>query len=567
MLGTETPDESFQRQFELSSALKPGAVDSIASPINVAAPNTLKTEQDIEAKLRTHSFQLAGKFDRRFRTQVRDRSKRPLVVRPVISRYKLHVMSGFHHATREAFQVRLRAASGRITATDKGNTEIFFHATRLSKMKDTSSRLQTKQAPLYTPHVRQNSCKPMLGETLNAPQSLRSASPAVRTLPRHLLYSIFARIGGSGLDTDAFETLRASYRGGFLGKAIAYDNRQKEIPASLIRSLRWHPVRLISFLDRPYYYGAKKKYLDWIASRHLATGRYDLFHSWSGDCLRSLKVTKRRGIPSVVEIPTWHRDGGKEKVRRPKIAAPTENISSFQRWKNRLLLQRKRFIEEYKLADLLLVLSQKAANTFRVRGFPEEKLFYLPRGVDVERFRPGKRPRKFRAVFAGALIRRKGIQHVLEAWHRLNLSDAELWLVGFVHEEAKPYLKEFWRDNIRVVGFVRDPENYLSASTVHVFPSQWEGSAKVTYEAAACALPQITTREAGDVVRNGIEGIIVKPGDVNAVATALEHLYGHPEIVEQMGTAARRRVVEIFTWDHFRARLLDAYETAMRMVR
>src|SRR5438094_4332154 len=565
MLGTETPDESFQRQFELSSALKPGAVDSIASPINVAAPNTLKTEQDIEAKLRTHSFQLAGKFDRRFRTQVRDRSKRPLVVRPVISRYKLHVMSGFHHATREAFQVRLRAASGRITATDKGNTEIFFHATRLSKMKDTSSRLQTKQAPLYTPHVRQNSCKPMLGETLNAPQSLRSASPAVRTLPRHLLYSIFARTGGSGLDTDAFETLRASYRGGFLGKAIAYDNRQKEIPASLIHSLRWHPVRLISFLDRPYYYGAKKKYLDWITSRHLATGRYDLFHSWSGDCLRTLQVARRNHIPSVLEIPTWHRDGGKEKIVHAKGAVLPGETAAFPKWRARLLLNRKRFIKEYESADLLLVLSEKAAKTFRVRGFPDEKLFYLPRGVDIERFKPGKRPDKFRAVFAGALIKRKGIQHLLEAWQRLNLKDAELWLIGFVHEEAKPYLKQFWRDNIRVVGFVPYPENYLSQGTVHVFPSQWEGSAKVTYEAAACALPQITTREAGDVVRDGIEGIIVKPADISAIAGALEHLYQHPEIVQEMGAAARRRVVENFTWDHFRTRLLDAYETAMRM--
>ncbi|PYI97931.1 MAG: hypothetical protein DMF00_13160 [Verrucomicrobia bacterium] len=407
----------------------------------------------------------------------------------------------------------------------------------------------------------------MPGETLNVPPPTRSTSPAARTLPRRLLYSIFARIGGSGLDTDAFETLRASYRGGFLGKAIAYDNRQREIPASLIHSLRWHPVRLISFFDRPYYYGAKKKYLDWITSRHLATGDYDLFHSWSGDCLRSLQVAKRRHIPSIVEIPTWHRDGGKEKVGRSKPAAPTANTSSFQRWKNRLLLQRRRFIQEYDLADLLLVLSEKAAHTFRVRGFPEEKLYYLPRGVDVERFRPGKRPKKFRAVFAGALIRRKGIQHVLKAWHRLNLADAELWLVGFVHEEAKPYLKQFWRDNIRVVGFVRDPETYLNQGTVHIFPSQWEGSAKVTYEAAACALPQITTREAGDVVRDGVEGIIVKPGDVNAIAGALEHMYRHPEIVEQMGAAARRRVVENFTWDHFRTRLLDAYETAMRMVR
>jgi glycosyltransferase involved in cell wall biosynthesis len=406
----------------------------------------------------------------------------------------------------------------------------------------------------------------MPGETLNAPPSARSASPAARLLPRNLLYSIFARIGGSGLDTDAFETLRASYRGGFLGRAIAYDNRQNEIPASLIHSLRWHPVRLISFFDRPYYYGAKKKYLDWIASRHLATGRYDLFHSWSGDCLRSLQMAKQCRIPSIVEIPTWHRDGGKAKVARQEVPESTSNVRGFPRWKAGLLLERKRFEKEYKLADLLLVLSETAADTFRARGFPEEKLFYLPRGVDVERFKPGHRPAKFRAVFSGALIKRKGIHHLLEAWSRLNLTEAELWLVGTVHDEAKPYLKQFWRDNIRLVGFVRDPENYLSQSAVHVFPSQWEGSAKVTYEAAACALPQITTREAGDVVRDGVEGIIVRPGDVEAIAAALEHLHHHPEVVERMGSAARQRVVDNFTWDHFRARLLDAYEVAMQKV-
>ena len=81
--------------------------------------------------------------------------------------------------------------------------------------------------------------------------------------------------------------------------------------------------------------------------------------------------------------------------------------------------------------------------------------------MHVERFKPGTRPEKFRAVFAGALIKRKGIEHVLEAWHRLNLSNAELWLVGFVHDEAKPFLKEFWRDNIRVVGFVRQTRRII----------------------------------------------------------------------------------------------------------
>ncbi|MDP9003750.1 MAG: glycosyltransferase [Verrucomicrobiota bacterium] len=386
-------------------------------------------------------------------------------------------------------------------------------------------------------------------------------------LPQNLLYSIFARIGGSGLDTDAFETLRASYRGGFLGQAIAYDNRQTEIPARLIYSLRWHPVRLISFLDRPYYYGAKKKYLDWIASRQLATGRYDLFHSWSGDCLQSLRVARKLGIPSLVEIPTWHRDRGKVIGERPAVAQSAPGLSRQERWKEGLLQTRERFLEEYELADLLIVLSEKAADTFRVQGFPEEKLFYLPRGVDIERFKLGVRPPIFRAVFSGALIERKGIHHLLEAWHRLDLKDAELWLIGSVHDEAKPHLKKYWRDNIKIVGFVRDVENYLNQGTVHIFPSQCEGSAKVVYEAAACGLPHITTREAGDVVNDGVEGILVRPGDVGELATAILELYRHPEMVERMSVAARKRVVENFTWDHFRTRLLGAYELAMRMKR
>jgi glycosyltransferase involved in cell wall biosynthesis len=404
----------------------------------------------------------------------------------------------------------------------------------------------------------------MSGETLNhaAPPRL---VPGSLQLPRSLLYSIFARIGGWGLDTDAFETLRASHRGGFLGKAIAYDNRQNEIPASKIQSLRWHPVRLLSSLDRPYYYGAKKKYLDWIASRQLATGRYDLFHSWSGDCLESLRVAQRMGIPSIVEIPTWHRDFA-ERIAPHAEPRRSRKRTPIGRWKSDLLLRAARAIEEYDLATLLLVLSERAADTFRESGIANDKLFYLPRGVDVERFKPGTRPPLFRAIFAGALIERKGIHHLLEAWHRLNLKNAELWLLGSVHEEAKPHLKRFWRGNIRTLGFARDVEKHLSQATIHVFPSQLEGSAKVTYEAAACGLPQVVTRESGDVVRDGVEGIIVAPGDVDAIAGAIEHFYRHPDVVSTMGAAARKRVVENFTWDHFRERLLQAYERAMEML-
>jgi glycosyltransferase involved in cell wall biosynthesis len=411
--------------------------------------------------------------------------------------------------------------------------------------------------------IRENNSNSMLGETLNADLSENSVGTP-RVLPKNLLYSIFARIGGHGLDTDSFEALRASYRGRFLGKAVAYDNRQTEIPARFIQSLRWHPVRLISFIGRPYYYGAKKKYIDRIASRHLDTGHYDFFHSWSGDCLETLRAAKKKKIPSLIEIPTWHRGS-----QKPEVSGQKSEVT--KGWKSRLLLERERFLEEYDLATLVVVLSEKAAESFRAANFPEEKLFYLPRGVDVDRFKPRskpdgrKRPPIFRAIFSGALIERKGIHYLLEAWHRLNLRDAELWLLGSIHEEAKPHLKKFGGSNVRVLGFKRDLENYLNQCSIYVFPSRLEGSAKTIYEAAACGLPMITTREAGDVVRDGVEGIIVQPGDVGAIAAAIEHLYRHPEIVASMSAAARQRVVENFTWDHYRTRLLGAYERAIQM--
>jgi glycosyltransferase involved in cell wall biosynthesis len=378
-----------------------------------------------------------------------------------------------------------------------------------------------------------------------------------KDLPRSLLYSIFARIGGHGLDTDSFEALRASYRGGFLGKAVAYDNRQTEIPAKFIKSLRWRPVRLLSsFLDSKQYYGAKKKYLGRVGARELASGRYDFFHSWSGDCLETLRVAKQKRIPSLIEIPTWHRRSQRAEAR-----------STSSSWKSRFELDRQRFLEEYDLATLVVVLSEKAAESFRAENFPPEKLFYLPRGVDIDRFKPaGNRPNKFRAVFSGALIERKGVHHLLEAWHRLKLKDAELLLIGSVHDEMKPYLANFADESVKTLGFVRDHEKYLRDASVYVFPSRLEGSAKTVYEAAACGLPSITTREAGDVVRDGVEGTIVRPGDVDAIAAALEYFYRHSEIAERMGAAARQRVVENFTWEHYRTRLLDAYGTAMQML-
>jgi glycosyltransferase involved in cell wall biosynthesis len=379
-------------------------------------------------------------------------------------------------------------------------------------------------------------------------------------LPKSVLYAISAGIGGIGLDLVAHETLRGIEP--LLGKAIAYRAHAPDINRHKIKTLRFHPVRLLSNLDRKYYYAAKKRAVARVADQFLKTGRFDLFHVWSGCGLHALRVAKTLGVPSLLEIPTWHRQKGKKLPPKTEHEIAMENAPIPERWLNRLLISRQESLEEYELADLLLVESEKAADSFRVLGYPNDKLFSMPQGVDVQRFQPGSPPAFFRAVFVGALIKRKGVHTLIEAWKKLNLPNAELWLAGHPHDEIKPYLVDL-PANVKVLGFTRDVENVFRAGSVHIFPSSLEGSAKTTYEASACALAQITTREAGDVVVDGLNGIVIPPNDVDALASAIQFLYDRPDLVRQYGAAGRERVLEHFTWDHFRKRVLAAYRLAM----
>jgi glycosyltransferase involved in cell wall biosynthesis len=384
-----------------------------------------------------------------------------------------------------------------------------------------------------------------------------------RRQPRSLLYSIAAGIGGSGLDQVAAESLIAAERGQFLGRAIAYQNNQSAVSASHIELLSRNPVRLFSFLDREHYIGAKKHALDRRTARTLPTGHYDLLHTWSGDCVESLRVAERLGIPSVLEIPTWHRNKGKIKKDKTWSEIQRDSAGFPRNLLNRLLVTRQQVMEEYKRATLLLVLSQKARETFLIAGIPEEKLFLTSRGVNVEKFIPAPQlPEKFRAIFVGSLIRRKGLHVLLEAWRKLALPDAELVLVGSPSKEIP--LNDV-PPNVSVRGFVKDVASELRTAAVHIFPSECEGSAKATYEAAACGLAQITTRESGDVVVDGETGLIVPPNNADALCAAIERLHNDRALAAKMGAAGRKRVVENFTWEHFRERLLNAYDRALRM--
>lgn len=398
-----------------------------------------------------------------------------------------------------------------------------------------------------------------------------------RQFPISLLYSINARIGGYGLDLNAHEALKLSAAHNFLGQAYGYGNRQKDIPSRFITSLEGHPVRLLSFLKAPFYYDAKKKYVDRVAARQLGLGDYDFFHGWAGNSVRSLRVARRMGLPSVLEIPTWHRDKGKLKPReKVEISKHEKNAKFPETLFKGLLVSRQDSLEEYDLADLLLVPSECSARTFTSAGIPREKLHMLGAGVDTAVFQPKdaaevpaqfSASRPFRAIYCGAVIKRKGAHVLLEAWQRLALPNAELVLIGAVHDEVKPALEQFGGSSVKALGFTRQVHEYLRKADVHIFPSECEGSAKTVYEACAAGLAQVTTFESGDVVQDGLNGLIVPCNDVESLMAAVRRLYDDPALIRQFSTAARHRAETELTWDHFRERLAAAYTRALQMRR
>ena len=108
------------------------------------------------------------------------------------------------------------------------------------------------------------------------------------------------------------------------------------------------------------------------------------------------------------------------------------------------------------------------------------------------------------------------------------------------------------------------PSHFRSAS-VFIFPSECEGWAKVTFEAAAAGLPMIATRESGDGVIEGVTGFLVPANDPDALTERIAHAHRHADELPAMGRAARERIAANFTWRHFRLRLLHAYAMARRV--
>jgi glycosyltransferase involved in cell wall biosynthesis len=93
-------------------------------------------------------------------------------------------------------------------------------------------------------------------------------------------------------------------------------------------------------------------------------------------------------------------------------------------------------------------------------------------------------------------------------------------------------------------------ELYAEAE-VAVVPSLYEGFSLPAVEAMACGVPLVATTGGAlpEVVGDdGVSGLLVPPGDPDALAAALLRAFGDPTLRARIGEAGRKRALERFTW-------------------
>jgi glycosyltransferase involved in cell wall biosynthesis len=207
--------------------------------------------------------------------------------------------------------------------------------------------------------------------------------------------------------------------------------------------------------------------------------------------------------------------------------------------------------EEWAVADLVMVNSEWTRQALIKQGVPESKLAVVPLAFQANnpRFNSvtysqsstfGARS-PLRVLFLGQVILRKGIQYLIEAARLLEKEPIHFDIVGAIGISDAAVASG--PANMTFHGLVsrdRTQEFYRSAD-LFVLPTLSDGFALTQLEAMAHGLPVIATPNCGEVVTDGVDGLIVPASDANALAEAFQlMLQDHEKLrVMKQATAAK----------------------------
>jgi glycogen synthase len=221
-------------------------------------------------------------------------------------------------------------------------------------------------------------------------------------------------------------------------------------------------------------------------------------------------------------------------------------------------------------AEAVLVITTRLYRLLASEGIDENRIHVIPPGVNPSLFEgPFEDPfagvGKPRVLFVGRLAPQKGVGTLVEAAALLEDPGAQVLLVGD-GPERRALEREAERigvgDRLHFVGFVAHER--LPAALAHadllVLPSLYEELGTVLLEAMQAALPIVASNIGGipDVIEDGLNGVLVPPGEPEALARAINRLLADRDLACRLSEEAQERAKD-HDWEVLAERVLAVY--------
>lgn len=355
----------------------------------------------------------------------------------------------------------------------------------------------------------------------------------------------------------------------YLSEALASEGLLKSLiyaqghplEKSSLKALKIHPLR-IPFIGR-FDWGLKlvQQYREAHYQNKTAgiiTPDVGLFYGWMLQSRKPLEKCKQQGVRSALECGSIYPANYRQIVSNE---LNINNISSSP-WH----ITEKRLTDslyEISLADLIVVPSQLAEDSFIKQGFKPEKLIVLPPGVDCQFFKPtislaNKKPA---LLYVGRLELAKGVHHLISAWKKVKGQERKLWLIGNMQPCLRQWLEqnpEMLDERIEFMGIQTDLRPFFEQALFTVLPSLADGFGMAIMEGMAAGLPAIVTDNCGVkmAIDDGENGWIVTVADLEALARKIDTVFSNKELRTHMGENARIRAMD-YSWQNFSKKAVE----------
>ena len=252
-----------------------------------------------------------------------------------------------------------------------------------------------------------------------------------------------------------------------------------------------------------------------------------------------------------------------------------------------LLIRKKKWVKpllKFAIGQAQSIFANSSFTAAKIKAIRDVNVEWSPYGTTLDGDGDGGHPRnapeahpvngKFKVLFVGRHIERKGIRYLIEAAKYLPQDKFEIRIIGEgdltgqLKQQAAQYPHVLFTGKLPAAELARE---YREAN-VFVLPAivdhkgDTEGLGVVLIEAMESGLPVIASDVGGipDVVVDNVSGLLVPEKSPVALADAIKRLAEDPQLTVQLLEGARNRIAEHFTWDNITRRQIEIYENLKR---